>query len=162
MTKRAEQKEVIDLVDEVLEEELKNRKDVIKPVTFGYDPIAPTDPKSDSDTEEVVRKLPEIFKHIKFTEFSKLTPHAEISSEARGVKRKRSKKHKVKSRKRQRNERVEFLERNVRPIKLHEEDNRMIEPKIERLKKDELNIIAIDVEKMTVKGRFLKNVDIAC
>ena len=38
----------------------------------------------------------------------------------------------------------------------------MIEPKIERLKKDELNIIAIDVEKMTVKGHFLKNVDIAC
>jgi len=77
-------------------------------------------------------------------------------------KKKRSKKHKVKSRKRQRNERVEFLERNVRPIKLHEEDNRMIEPKIERLKKDELNIIAIDVKKMAVKGHFLKNVDIAC
>jgi len=50
----------------------------------------------------------------------------------------------------------------VRPIKLHEEDNRMIEPKIERLKKDELNIIAIDVKKMAVKGHFLKNVDIAC
>jgi len=64
---------VIDLVDKVLEEELKNRKDVIKPVTFGYDPIAPTDPKSDSDTEEVVRKLLERLKHIKFTEFFKLT-----------------------------------------------------------------------------------------
>ena len=77
-------------------------------------------------------------------------------------KKKRSKKHKVKSRKRQRNEIVEFLQRNARPIRLHEENNRMIEPKIERLEKDELKIIAIDVEKMTVKGHFLKNVDIAC
>ena len=162
MTKRAEQKEVIDLVDEVSEEELKNRKDVIKPVTLGHEPMALTNSESDSDNKEVVRKLLERLKHIKFTEFFKLTPHAETSSESRGVKKKRSKKHKVKSRKRQRNEIVEFLQRNARPIRLHEENNRMIEPKIERLKKDELNIIAIDVEKMTVKGHFLKNVDIAC
>ena len=73
LTKRAEQKEVIDLVDEVSEEELKNRKDVIKPVTFGHEPMALTNSESDSDTKEVVRKLLERLKHIKFTEFFKLT-----------------------------------------------------------------------------------------
>ena len=78
------------MVDKVLEEELKNRKDVIKPVTFRHEPIAPTDPESDSDTEEVVSKLPKRLKHIKFTKFFKLTPHAGTSSESRGVKRKRA------------------------------------------------------------------------
>ena len=78
------------------------------------------------------------------------------------AKRKRNKRQKIRSRKRQRSEIVELLEQRAEPVRIHEEDNLRIKPKIEQLKKDNLSVIAIDVEKMTVKGHFVKNVDIAC
>lgn len=151
------------MVDEVLEEELKIDRDIIKPRTFGYESVAPTDSESDSEHEEVVRKLLEELEQVRFAEFSKLSPQEERSAESslKGTKRKRSKKHKIKSRKKQREEVVEFLERNARPVRIHEEDNELIKSKIQQLRKDKLMIFAIDVEKMSVKGHLAENVDIA-
>ena len=57
---------------------------------------------------------------------------------------------------------MEFLEQRAKPVRIHEEDNLRIKLKIEQLKKVNLSVIAIDVEKMTVKEHFAKNVDIAC
>jgi hypothetical protein len=152
------------LVDEVLEEELKSDRDIIKPRTFGYESVAPTDFESDSEHEEVVRKLLEELEQVRFAEFSKLPPQEERKAESslKGTKRKRSKIHKIKSRKKQRGEVVEFLERNARPVRIHEEDNELIKSKIQQLRKDKLMIFAIDVEKMSVKGHLAENVDIAC
>ena len=155
---------VIDIIDEVLEEEIKNRQDVKKAVVYGQESRAPTEFESDSEDEELVRKLPEKLRHVKFAEFSKVSPQTEKSGESSSsmAKRVRSKRQKNRSRKRQRSEIVEVLESRARPVRIHEEDNLRIKPKIEQLKKDNLSIIAIDVEKMTVKGHFAKNVDIAC
>lgn len=103
-------------------------------------------------------------RHIKFTEFSKVTPQREKSGESSSsmAKRKRIKRPKIRSRKRQRSEIVELLEQRAEPVRIHEEDNLRIKPKIEQLKKDNLSAIAFDVEKMTVKRHLVKNVDIAC
>jgi len=78
------------------------------------------------------------------------------------AKRARNKRQKNRSRKRQRSEIMEFLEQRAKPVRIHEEDNLRIKLKIEQLKKVNLSVIAIDVEKMTVKEHFAKNVDIAC
>ena len=47
------------------------------------------------------------------------------------AKRKRIKRPKIRSRKRQRSEIVELLEQRAEPVRIHEEDNLRIKPKIE-------------------------------
>ena len=50
-----EKEGIFDVIDEVLEEEIKNKRDVKKAVVYGQESLAPTEFESDSEDEELVR-----------------------------------------------------------------------------------------------------------
>ena len=146
----------------VLEEELKSKSEIIKPATYEHELWLPTEDESDSE-RELVKGVPDKIKHVKFSEFSKLTPTEEPSGESSNITRKkRRNKVKFTSRRREINQLVQFLRERAKPISIYADDSKLIGKKIEQVRRDELNIIAIDVEKMIVKGFFAKPVDIAC
>ena len=158
-----EQVEKVDetqLLEEIIKEKTgkKRVKDDIR--IFGYETFI-EDSDEDIPAAACIRKVPDKIGRIQFSDFAKVTKVGEPSGKRTNRKKKKKEREREK-RKLARNKVAEFLKSRVKVVKLYESDDQLIRTRIKELEDEGITVIAIDVEKMTLKPIGTKMVEIAC